>query len=141
MFHKVIVVGHLGRDPEMRYLPDGTPVTTFSVATTRRRRNPDGTTAEETVWFRVSAFRKLAENCNSFLQKGRLVLVEGQLRPDPATGGPRTWTGNDGTVRASYELNALDVRFLGARGEAAPVEAPIGEAEAPLEDEEASIPF
>ena len=141
MFHKVIVVGHLGRDPEMRYLPDGTPVTTFSVATTRRRRNPDGTTAEETVWFRVSAFRKLAETCNSFLQKGRLVLVEGQLRPDPATGGPRTWTGNDGTVRASYELTALDVRFLGARGEAAPVEAPIGEAEAPLEDEEASIPF
>ena len=141
MFHKVIVVGHLGRDPEMRYLPDGTPVTTFSVATTRRRRNPDGTTAEETVWFRVSAFRKLAETCNSFLQKGRLVLVEGQLRPDPATGGPRTWTGNDGTVRASYELTALAVRFLGARGEAAPVEAPIGEAEAPLEDEEASIPF
>jgi len=141
MFHKVIVVGHVGRDPEMRYLPDGTPVTSFSVATNRRRRNPDGTTADETIWFRVSAFRKLAETCNSFLQKGRLVLVEGQLRPDPATGGPRTWTGNDGAVRASYDLTALDVRFLGGRGEAAPVEAPIGEVEAPLEDEEASIPF
>ncbi len=141
MFHKVIVVGHVGRDPELRYLPDGTPVTSFSVATNRRRRNPDGTTTDETIWFRVSAFRKLAETCNSFLQKGRLVLVEGQLRPDPATGGPRTWTGNDGTVRASYELNALDVRFLGARGEAAPTEAPMGESEAPLEDEDTGIPF
>lgn len=140
MFHRVIVVGHLGRDPEMRYTPDGTPVTTFSVATTRRWTNADGTPGEETVWFRVSAWRRLAERCNQYLQKGRLVLVEGVLRPDPNTGGPRVWTGNDGVARASYELTASDVRFLGARGEAAPVEEGGEFEEAGMEDAD-SIPF
>jgi len=118
MYHKVIIVGNLGRDPEMRYTPDGTPVTDFSVATNRRWNRPDGTQGEETVWFRVTAWRKLAEICNQYLSKGRAVLVEGRLNPDPETGGPRVWTRSDGTPGASYEVTALTVKFLGGRGEA-----------------------
>ena len=139
MYQKVIIVGNLGRDPEMRYTPDGTPVTNFSVATNRKWNNPDGSQGEETVWFRVTAWRRLAETCNQYLQKGRQVLVEGQLKPDPATGAPRIWTGNDGVARAQYELRAFTVQFLGGRGAAPPSEAP-GTPEAPPEEGE-EIPF
>ncbi len=117
MYHKVIIVGNLGRDPEMRYTPDGTPVTNFSVATNRRWNNPDGSQNEETVWFRVTAWRQLAELCNQYLSKGRQVLIEGRMNPDRETGAPRVWTGNDGQPRASFEVTALTVRFLGGRGE------------------------
>jgi single-strand DNA-binding protein len=117
MYHKVIIVGNLGRDPEMRYTPDGTPVTNFSVATNRKWGNADGSQSEETVWFRVTAWRQLAELCNQYLSKGRQVLIEGRMNPDRETGGPRVWTGNDGQPRASFEVTALTVRFLGGRGE------------------------
>jgi single-strand DNA-binding protein len=139
MYQKLIIVGNLGRDPEMRYTSDGTPVTHFSVATNRRWTNPDGSPGEETVWFRVSAWRRLAETCNQYLQKGRQVLIEGQLKPDPATGGPRMWTGNDGVARASYEVTAFTVKFLGGRGEAPPAEVAGAPEEPPEEGEE--IPF
>jgi single-strand DNA-binding protein len=139
MYQKLIIVGNLGRDPEMRYTSDGTPVTHFSVATNRRWTNPDGSPGEETVWFRVSAWRRLAETCNQYLQKGRQVLIEGQLKPDPATGGPRIWTGNDGVARASYEVTAFTVKFLGGRGEAPPAEVAGAPEEPPEEGEE--IPF
>jgi single-strand DNA-binding protein len=139
MYQKVIIVGYLGRDPEMRYTSDGTPVTNFSVATNRKWTNADGSQGEETAWFRVTAWRRLAETCNQYLQKGRQVLVEGQLKPDPATGAPRIWTGNDGVARAQYELRAFTVQFLGGRGAAPPSEAP-GTPEAPPEEGE-EIPF
>ena len=116
-YQKVIIVGNLGRDPEMRYTPDGTPVTSFSVATNRRWTNSDGTPGEETVWFRVSVWRKSAENVAKYLAKGRQVMVEGRLTPDRTTGGPRVWTGQDGTPRASYELTADRVIFLTGRTE------------------------
>ncbi len=139
MFHTIIIAGHLGRDPEMRYLPDGRPVTTFSVASTRRWTGQDGKPQEETVWFRVSAFGKLAETCNQYLAKGRPVLIEGRLRPDDR-GNPRTWVGQDGMVHASYEVMANTVRFLGRREEAAaPVVEEIPEYEEPMPEEE--IPF
>ena len=140
MYQKIIIAGNLGRDPEMRYTQDGTPVTNFSVATNRRWTNPDGSQGEETIWFRVSAWRRLAETCNEYLQKGRPVLVEGRLRPDPATGGPRIWTGNDGIARASFEITALTVTFLGGRGDVAP-EMPGGPGEPPEEGEGEEIPF
>lgn len=139
MYQKVTIVGNLGNDPEMRYTPSGVPVTRFSVATNRRWTGPEGDSREETAWFRVSAWRRLAETCNQYLSKGRQVLVEGRLVPDPETGGPRIWTGTDGIARASYEVNALTVKFLGGRGEieeALPTEAP----EAPEEAED-EIPF
>jgi single-strand DNA-binding protein len=117
MYQKVIIAGRLGGDPEMRYMPDGTPVTNFSVATNRRWTGASGEPQEETIWFRVSVWRRQAEIANEYLSKGRQVLVEGRLRPDPTTGGPRVWTAQDGTVRASYELTADTVRFIGGREE------------------------
>ena len=116
MYQKIIIAGNLGQDPEMRYTPDGTPVTNFSVATNYRRNRPDGTQIDETTWFRITAWRQLAELCNQYLSKGRPVLVEGRLKPDE-NGSPRVWTGNDGQARASYEVTAITVRFLGGRGE------------------------
>jgi single-strand DNA-binding protein len=136
MYQKVIIVGNLGRDPEMRYTPSGQPVTNFSVATNRRWTNTDGTPGEETVWFRVTAWGKLGETCNQYLSKGRQVFVEGRLSPDPETGGPRIWTGQDGVARASFEITAFTVRFLGGRAEG--VAAGPGE-EAVIEEEE--MPF
>jgi single-strand DNA-binding protein len=142
MYHKVIIVGNLGRDPEMRYTPDGTPVTTFSVATNRKWTNQDGSQSEETIWWRVTAWRKLAEICNQYLSKGRQVLVEGAMRPDSQTGGPRVWTGNDGVSRASFEVTARTVKFLGSRGEQAGVAPGVEEEEAPPGFvEENEIPF
>lgn len=115
-YQKVIIVGNLGGDPELRYLPNGTAVASFSVATNRRWKNQDGSEGEETVWFRVSAWRRQAEVAAEYLKKGRQVMVEGHLTPDKATGGPRIWEGNDGTPRASFELQADRIVFLGGRG-------------------------
>lgn len=140
MYQKVIIVGNLGRDPEMRYTGDGTPVTNFSVATNRRWTNADGSPGEETVWFRVTAWRRLAEVCNQYLQKGRQVLVEGRMTADSETGGPRIWTGNDGVTRASFEITALTVKFLGGRG-GAPVSDMSGLPEEPPAEPEEEIPF
>jgi len=116
-YQKVIIVGNLGQDPEMRYTADGTPVTSFSVATNRRWNNQDGSKGEETVWFRVSAWRRQAETTAQYLSKGRQVMVEGRMTPDKATGGPRVWTAQDGTQRASYEMTADRVIFLQGRGD------------------------
>ena len=118
MYQRLVLVGNLGRDPEMRYTPQGTPVTSFSVATSRKYNTADGQQKEETVWFRVSVWGKQAETVNQYLTKGRQVLVEGSLVPDE-NGSPRVWTGQDGKPRASFEVRAQTVRFLGKR-EAAP---------------------
>jgi single-strand DNA-binding protein len=123
----------------MRYTPDGTPVTNFSVATSRKWNRADGTQVDETVWFRITAWRRQAEVCNQYLQKGRLVLVEGRLRPDEK-GNPRTFTRNDGTPGASFEVTAQTIKFLGGRGEAPPAEVPGAPEEPPAEAEE-EIPF
>jgi single-strand DNA-binding protein len=140
MYHKIIIAGNLGRDPEIRYTSGGAPVTTFSVATNRRWTNADGSPGEETVWFRITAWRRLAEVCNQYLQKGRQVLVEGQLKPDE-NGGPRVWTGNDGVARASYEVTALTVKFLGGRGETSNLPEGPGASEGPPGEPEEDIPF
>ncbi|MBX3057653.1 MAG: single-stranded DNA-binding protein [Anaerolineae bacterium] len=113
MYQKLIVAGYLGGDPEMRYLPDGTAVTNFSVASTRRFTVGEGEQHEETTWFRVETWRRQAETCHQFLTKGSPVLVEGRLKPDKNTGGPRTYQRQDGSIGASYELVAETVRFLG----------------------------
>lgn len=130
MYQHTVVVGHLGRDPEMRYTPSGVAVTNFSVATTRKWTNQDGTAGEKTTWFRVTAWRQLAELCNQYLTKGRLVLVEGDV-------GASAWMPQDGgEPRATLELTARNVKFLGRR------EAGESDLEAPPEDTEAGgIPF
>ncbi len=117
MFHTIIIVGNLGKDPEMRYTPSGQAVTSFSVATNRRYTASNGEQVNETIWFRISAWGKQAEICNQFLKKGSKVLVEGRLTPDKNTGGPRIWQKQDGTSGASFEVTAQTVRFLTSRGE------------------------
>jgi single-strand DNA-binding protein len=117
MYHTIIVVGNLGRDPEMRYTPGGQAVTNFSVATSRNYTGSDGEKVKETIWFRISAWGRTAETCNQYLRKGSKVLVEGRLVADQATGGPRVWNRQDGTPSASFEVSAQTVRFLSSRGE------------------------
>jgi single-strand DNA-binding protein len=117
MYQNLIIVGNLGRDPEMRYTPSGQAVTNFNVATNRKYTTSDGNKVEETTWFRISTWGKTAEVCNQYLKKGSKVLVEGRLNPDPETGGPKIWTRQDGTSAASFELTASQVRFLSTRVE------------------------
>lgn len=117
MYQKLLIVGNLGGDPEMRYTPSGQAVTNFSVATSRKWTDNGGQQHEETVWFRVSVWGSQAETCNQYLSKGRQVLCEGRLTVDKETGGPRIWTDQSGKPRASYEMTAFEVRFLGTRGE------------------------
>jgi single-strand DNA-binding protein len=125
MYQSITVVGRLGRDPEMKYLPNGDPVTTFSIATDRKYKGRDGNTVAETTWFRVSVFGKQAETANEYLRKGRMALIEGRLKPDPKTGSPQTFTKQDGTVGTSFEIVANSVRFLSPKDEGG-VPAPAG---------------
>jgi single-strand DNA-binding protein len=117
VYQRIIFVGNLGRDPEMRYTPSGQAVTNFSVATNRRYTDSNGQQVDETTWFRVSVWGNQAEAVNQYLQQGSRVLVDGRLRPDPETGGPRIWTRNDGTPGASFEVTAFRVVFLSTRAE------------------------
>ncbi|PWB56019.1 MAG: single-stranded DNA-binding protein [Anaerolineales bacterium] len=112
---KCEIIGRLGTDPEMRYSPSGQPVTNFPVATNRKYKNAAGQTVKETTWFKVSAWGKMAEACNSYLHKGSLVYVEGRLIADPSTGSPRIWDRQDGTPAASFELHADTVDFLDSK--------------------------
>ena len=138
MYQKVIIIGRLGRDPEMRYTPSGVPVTTFSVATSRTWKNAEGEQQEKTTWFRVTAWQRLAETCNEYLSKGRQVMVEGEIEAS-------AWIGNDGKERANLELRARTVKVLGSRsdqggGSYGPPAASAGEtAGAPSDEDE--IPF
>lgn len=111
-FQQLTIIGRLGRDPEMRYTQDGQPVTSFSVAVNRSFNDRSGEKREETTWFRVSAWGKLAEVCNEYLHKGDLCQIIGRLNCDPNTGGPRLWQGQNGTMNASFEVTASQVTFL-----------------------------
>ncbi len=111
-FHTILVVGRLGREPEMRYSPSGQAITNFNLAANRKYSDAKGQNVKETIWFRVSVWGKAAENCDQFLHKGSLVLVEGRLVCDPDTGGPRLYSRKDGTPGTAFEVNASTVRFL-----------------------------
>jgi single-strand DNA-binding protein len=140
MFHTVIIVGNLGRDPEMRYTPAGQAVTNFSVAINDNYTNNSGERIERTIWVRVSAWGKQAENCNQYLSKGSKVLVEGRLVADASTGGPRIWTRQDGTAGANFEISASTVRFLSSKSETNGVPAG-GPDDIPHVSEDEEIPF
>jgi len=105
----------------MRYTQDGKAVTTLSVAS-NRTYTANGERVKETTWFRVSVWGAQAESCNQYLKKGSSVLVEGELRPDKETGGPRVYQLKDGTHGASYEVTARTVRFLSGGGNSEPAE-------------------
>jgi single-strand DNA-binding protein len=142
MYQQIIIVGNLGRDPEMRYTPSGTPVTSMNIATNRKYTGSDGQVVKETTWFRVSVFGKMAETCAQYLKKGSAVLVEGRLTPDKNSGGPRTYQRQDGTMGATYEVFANNVRFLSSRGEGGPGPAPSpSDDDVPVGGSEDEIPF
>ena len=112
-YQYTVIVGNVGRDPELRYLQSGVPVCEFSVAVTERwndRNNPGGEKREKTTWYRVTAWRQLAEICNQYVQKGMQILVTGTVEA-------RAYIGQDGQAQASLELTARDIQFLGQRGE------------------------
>jgi single-strand DNA-binding protein len=143
MYHTIIIVGNVGKDPEMRYTPSGQAVTSFSVATNRQYTTGNGEQVKETIWFRISTWGKTAEVCNQYVKKGSKVLVEGRLTPDKVTGGPRIWTKQDGSAGASFEITASTVRFLSSRSEGEAGGGPVAggmdmTAEMPPEDD---IPF
>ena len=158
MFQRVTLIGHVGQDPQMRFTPEGTPVTNISVATKETvsktslgggerpcpqgwRESYNGKNWEVTTWWRVTCWRGLAETVNQYVTKGQQVFVEGTVSGTAENGSvnPRVWTGNDGQARASFELTARTVKFLGGRGEAA-AGAPIGEPP-PEGFEEDALPF
>ena len=156
MFHRITIIGFVGQAPQMRYSPDGTPVTNFSVATRQVvskervatcpqgwKESLNGKNWELTTWWRVTCWRKLAEAVNEYLQKGAQVYVEGEARGEAQAGvqNPRVWAGNDGEHRASYELTARTVKFLGKRegnGNGAPIgePPPVG-----FEEDDELLPF
>ena len=128
--NKMQVIGNLGRDPEMRYTPNGNPVTSFSIATNRAYTDSQGEKHEETEWFTVVAWNQLAELCNQYLSKGRRAYVDGRLRSS-------TWQGQDGQTRFRNEIVAERVLFLD-RAQGGPG-SPEGEGESPLDED--SLPF
>ena len=135
MYNKITIIGNLGSDPEMRYLPSGDAVTSFSVATNRRYRNRDGENVDETEWFRVNAWGRLAETTNQYLEKGSLVYAEGRL-------SSRSWTGQDGQARFSNEIRALEIRFLGrAAGEGFSSSGAAGPDGPPSGDDDDDLPW
>ncbi len=107
--NKVMLIGNLGSDPEMRFTPNGNPVTSFRVAANRVYTTSEGERKEETEWFSVVVWGKLAEQCNQFLTKGRLVYAEGRL-------STRSWEGQDGQKRYRTEVVANQVSFLDRQG-------------------------
>lgn len=119
--NKVMIIGNLGRDPELRYTPSGTPIASFSVACGRTRVTPDGDRREETEWFNVVAWNKLAETYSQYLTKGQKVYVEGRLQT-------RSWEGQDGQKRSRVEVVASTIIML------SPKQRPAGPDEAPLEE-------
>ena len=125
--NKVMIIGNLGADPEMRYTADGNAMTSFRVASSRNYSGPDGERREETEWFNVVAWNKLAETCNQFLSKGRRAYVEGHLRT-------RTWEGQDGQVHFGLDVMASTVLFLDR-----PTAAPLSEEGEEIEAED--LPF
>lgn len=109
-FNRITIVGYLGRDPEIKYTPDGQAVCNFSVATTERRKDRSGEAQEITTWFRITVWGKKAEVANQYLSKGKQVYIEGTLRQEE-------WTDREGTKRTSLVVNSTDFQFLSARDE------------------------
>lgn len=136
--NRVVLVGNLTRDPELRYLPSGTPVCNLGIAVNSRRKDSDGQWIEEANFFDIAAFGKQAENCSQFLAKGSQVAVDGRLRS-------RSWETNEGQKRSKVEVVADSVQFLGkpsGRSSETPAPpAPSDAEEAPPANQDEDIPF
>jgi single-strand DNA-binding protein len=136
--NKVMVIGHLGRDPEMRYTPSGRPVTTFKVATSRSWNTANGERHSETEWFNVVTWGNLAEICKQYLTKGKQVYIEGRLQT-------RHWEDKEGVKHSTIEIVANEMIMLGERREAnnhAPAgEEPVASEESEGQSGEDEFPF
>ena len=141
MYHKIFLLGNLGRDPELRHTSDGTAVTTLNIATSENWTSKDGEAMERTIWWRASVWGRAAEAAAQYLSKGRQVFVECTMQPDPETGNPRIFTRNDGTTGSSYEVRAGIVKFIGGRSGSGADETVVGDEPPAEEIEEDSIPF
>src|SRR5512136_1269458 len=119
--NKITIIGNVGNEPEMRFTPNGKPVTSFSIATNWVYTSPEGERRQETEWFNIVAWNRLAEQCNQFLAKGRLVYAEGRLRT-------RSWEGQDGQQHSKMEVIANRVVFLDKRGPASAPEEKVEDA-------------
>ena len=139
-FNKIFIVGNLGRDPELRYTAQGTPVCSFSMATNERRKDKNGEMQDQTTWFRITLWNRLAETASQYLQKGKQVYIEGRLRVEE-------YVDRDGKPRHSLEVFATDMQFIGSRGDDVPHERAAsagagsgpGDSQPDLSDED--IPF
>lgn len=136
MYQQITLIGNLGNDPEMRYTPSGVAVTTFNVAVNRRWTGQDGQQQDKTTWFRVTAWRKLAETASQYLTKGRQVLVVGEVED------PRAFIDRDGNPRALLDVTANTIKFIGQRGDGAmPSPAPAAAHGENAEVSDEDIPF
>ena len=108
--NKVILIGRLGADPELRYMPNGDPVANFNLATNESYKDKDGNTQEKTEWHRIVAFRRLAEICGEYLKKGKLVYIEGRIQS-------RSWEDKNGMKRYTTEIVANTMQMLDKKGE------------------------
>ena len=117
MYESITIIGNIGNEPEMKYMPSGKAITNFSVATNQQWTDNNGQKVKKTTWWRVSVFGKSAEACNTYLGKGSKVLVIGRMNADD-NGGPRVWTDKSGTAKASFEITAQEVKFLDSRSDA-----------------------
>jgi len=111
MVNKVLLIGRLGKDPEVRYTPDGMMVTNFSMATDEQRKDKNGQKVQRTEWHRIVTFGKLAEICSSYLSKGKLIFLEGRIQS-------RSWDDKDGNKHYATEIIASDMRMLDSKGTA-----------------------
>jgi single-strand DNA-binding protein len=129
-FNKIILVGNLGRDPELRYTPQGTPVCSFSLATNERRKDKTGEMQDQTTWFKVTLWGRQAETASQYLTKGRPIYIEGRLRVEE-------WTDRDGKPRHTLEVHATEMQFIGGgqggSGGGARMEEPHGDRPAATE--------
>jgi single-strand DNA-binding protein len=138
MINKAILVGRLGKDPEVRYTPDGMMVTNFTLATDEQRKDKNGERVRTTEWHRIVTFGKLAEICGKYLTKGKLVFVEGRIRT-------QAWEDKEGNKRSTTEIIASDMRMLDSKGqkgpdaaqEEPPLQHPGGDGSLPEDD----VPF
>jgi single-strand DNA-binding protein len=109
-FNKITIVGNLGRDPELRYTPQGNAVCNFTMATNEKRRDKSGESQDVTTWFRITLWGKQAENASKYLTKGSSIYIEGRLRVEE-------WSDRDGKNRYTLDVHATDMQFIGARGD------------------------
>ncbi len=108
--NKVMLIGRLGADPEIRYTPDGTMVTNFRLATDESYKNKSGEKVQRTEWHKIVTFRKLAEICGNYLTKGKLVYVEGRIQT-------RAWEDKEGVKRYTTEIIASNMQMLDSKGQ------------------------